>query len=1533
MKQSILLVFFFLTCMTSFAQSDESNMWFKQGIELYKQNKYQDAIGKFQRCQEIDDIEMDSLDIRKQYSKEWIAHCFYKLSDIEKAKSLGVQDYDIVPIDRTLTTQSDSIFALAHIIASNGNIMYAISKWKEGLLLEEQNLGNDNYAVANSHANLAPMYVSMNDFETAKEEIQQAKNIYIKKKLDCSYSFGTILLGEAYIEYYQGNIEEYMRLAEEALNLISKWENAESDILISVYHLLATGENQRSHSSKGENYVLSLQKELNRINEKDIPKYADQIHICCQGLIYHNHTEEAFTLLNNTLDYCQRHYMPNANNQFYITLLYSRANLNLVANRLDEAVADTKQIISICENTMFFDKNMLDEVYVTLASIYARRNEPILELEAAKEGYKRASQRADDRRMIMAKAKSFMAGAQFILEHRKEARLDIEESLRLYEQMGLAESGSYATELRLKAQIEQNSNPQQAIDDCEKSASLFLNQPVIQYEGVAYSKLLLYSIYIKQNLTDEAEIVFKEIEDIAQNSSIVSSEKDRILMALYQTKAGAEGLNNPELALKYYQEAGNISLKYEGMHTPAIDANIARCLARKGNVYEATTVIDSLIASLKTKENMDLQYADALNAASLVYGCKGDVLNMKRFQNEALELVKKLYGVESMSYANYLSTMSYQLLETGLATEAAPLCKEAEKKLMKFYHADDAEMFQLYENLLQIEYELGNLDNAIRYGEKARSITTKYDYLQLANCEILVKLSICYRDKCQFNEAINLLNEALAITEKYDRSISTTCASIYNQLSSTSQAMGNYSDAKIYSDIAYEITRSCVDPSNPQYTHVLYYKAQKEAGMGNFDNAIELITEAKDILENSLGEFNNITLNYKALKAQLQMYQGNTLEALIELEYLNNIYNIKNKNNFLPLMYMLSTAYRANGQYQDQIKLANRVLDIVDKKYGKGSIQAGNTYLDLATAYYNLGNIKKSAEYSVKTFDTYRKSIMDNFLFMSRKERADLWNSASNFFQVALPTTCAQIDNHDEFAEVTYNAALLSKGLLLQAETNISDMIYNSNNEELKEEYAHFLNIKQIYNNATSAYSSDAALEEKHAKQSNIDSLANEVVSIEHSLMKHINQDLGDYTSSLSTVWTDVRNALNTSDLAIEFLQAFYSPDSSKYYALVVTKDAKKPIYIDLFSGKELDNYKNFKTLSDNDLKKFAESLWNPILSKFPKAQNIYFSPCGELYNLPIESILCFDNSYNSATNYKLYRVSSTREISSAYSKWTNNTISLYGNIKYDATENELIENSKKYRTRSDFYTDLQEDEENGRGAIVLHPLPGTEVEINSIKSIIESTNKLTLSAAPYKGIEASEAAIKAMSGEGNRVLHIATHGFYIPESKISNSKYLKSVFSIENRDGIATYDTPEDAALLRSGLFMAGAKNKLNKQIKSVTDDGILNAREISMMNLKGLDLAVLSACETGIGDVSGEGVFGLQRGFKKAGTHSILMSLWKVDDDATAFLMKEFYNYWLSGNSKLESLDYAKDQVRKQPKWSSPRFWAAFVLLDGIN
>jgi CHAT domain-containing protein len=167
--------------------------------------------------------------------------------------------------------------------------------------------------------------------------------------------------------------------------------------------------------------------------------------------------------------------------------------------------------------------------------------------------------------------------------------------------------------------------------------------------------------------------------------------------------------------------------------------------------------------------------------------------------------------------------------------------------------------------------------------------------------------------------------------------------------------------------------------------------------------------------------------------------------------------------------------------------------------------------------------------------------------------------------------------------------------------------------------------------------------------------------------------------------------------------------------------------------------------------------------------------------------------------------------------------------------------------------------------------------------------------------------------------MHIATHGYFLQDVETSGAAF---GIQVENAN---------DNALLRSGLMLADAARTISgKRMPSLVsnDNGILTAYEAMNLNLEGTDLIVLSACETGLGDIkAGEGVYGLQRAFLVAGADALIMSLWKVDDAATQQLMTNFYKNWIKLGDKQKAFKQAQLQLMSTRK--EPYYWGAFVMM----
>jgi CHAT domain-containing protein len=217
-------------------------------------------------------------------------------------------------------------------------------------------------------------------------------------------------------------------------------------------------------------------------------------------------------------------------------------------------------------------------------------------------------------------------------------------------------------------------------------------------------------------------------------------------------------------------------------------------------------------------------------------------------------------------------------------------------------------------------------------------------------------------------------------------------------------------------------------------------------------------------------------------------------------------------------------------------------------------------------------------------------------------------------------------------------------------------------------------------------------------------------------------------------------------------------------------------------------------------------------------------------------------------------------------------------------------------------------------GGADIAPLPGTKVEIDAISKILKASG---YTVTQFSQKNATEANLKAVKGP--TIVHIATHGYFLEDVENEGSAF---GVDIENAN---------DNPLLRSGLMLANAAGTVSgKRMPNLesNDNGVLTAFEAMSLNLEGTDLIILSACETGLGDVkAGEGVYGLQRAFLVAGADALIMSLWKVDDAATQLLMTNFYNNWIKLGNKQKAFKQA--QVQLMAKFKEPYYWGAFVMM----
>lgn len=413
----------------------------------------------------------------------------------------------------------------------------------------------------------------------------------------------------------------------------------------------------------------------------------------------------------------------------------------------------------------------------------------------------------------------------------------------------------------------------------------------------------------------------------------------------------------------------------------------------------------------------------------------------------------------------------------------------------------------------------------------------------------------------------------------------------------------------------------------------------------------------------------------------------------------------------------------------------------------------------------------------------------------------------------------------------------------------------------------------------------------------------------------------------LNLTWRDVKSTLRIGEAAIEIVKELdYDEDGSHnkptYYALIISSNSESPELRYLCAESDLFKYDPSEYYNSQD---FTDCVFGAITDFLEQNQisTIYFSPMGEYCNIAIET-LKFSNDERLSEKYNMFRLSSTRNLCTTNSIVSHGLIA-FGDIDFDVNASADDDNSPENNTESVERISSFDRLRGSLRGLRFNRLKGTEIELDSITNLCSRYN---IDITVHRGKNATESEFRKIRQNNGNICHIATHGFFWNRTNNYSKNIVQTFFNDDAPQFI------EDPSMLNSGILFAGANNTLlTDSIFNMEKDGIITAFEISKLSLSNIDLMVLSACETGLGMIKGDGVFGLQRGFKQAGVNSIMMSLWEVDDDATQILMTEFYSNYFQGKTKRQSLLAAQKKVCETPGFEDPEYWAAFILLDALN
>ena len=999
----------------------------------------------------------------------------------------------------------------------------------------------------------------------------------------------------------------------------------------------------------------------------------------------------------------------------------------------------------------------------------------------------------------------------------------------------------------------------------------------------------------------------------AQNAQKIFDKSNRLAEAQNYTKAIALLKKNLKSFKNYTDNAvafNNLGVYYDIL----------------GNYDEAETFF--LAANMFTEKVLGKEHPNYITTSKslgVFYYNWNKYAEAEKYLLEVKDITKIVFDEKDSDYTLALNILGLIYYNTGKYVKAEKIYlerKNIEEETLGKKHPDYASTLN---NLGLLYNHMGNYTKAEVFLREAKNIREEIlgdehpDYATTLN-----DLGLLYYNMGNYTKAESFFVKAIKIEKVSDknRSYATSLcnlATVYHGMNDYVQAEKFYLEAKI-------IRENVLGKEHSEYVISLNNLGFLYKDMGNYIEAEKFLLEAKIIGAKILGEVHPIYASSLHSLGELYSAMGNYAKAkMFHLEAKTIVEKVfdKEHQHYTTSLHNLGIVYSNIGDYAQAENFYLEAKTIDEKVRGKEHPYYANTLNNLGLLYLTTKKKSQSQTMKMEADKLLTVQVKKTFTFLSEQQRNLFWNKNESMFELSYCFVSAYPNN--SMIAHAYDNTLFTKGLLLRTTNAIRESVYSSKNQSLINDFEQLSSIRQQI----------GYLQQKdNFNKEYLQTLENRADSLDKAITQS-SQAYRDLKADISMKWQDIQKQLKTTEAAIEFvhfrLYKEQETDSTIYAALVLCPNMDAPVWIPLCEQKQLEAVLKITTKNTllqtqniyiNKGDKLYNTIWKPLEEILQDVKTIYYSPSGLLHKIAFNALPIGKENILLSDKYNLQLVSSTREIARLNKEtgavFKQDTTIIYGGLIYGQQDNLTLASNDNSKQSSAELPDFK----LRSGFSEWKYLAGTKNETEQIVSLL---NNKRFPYQYYKEEQGNEESFKHLSGTEIGIIHLATHGFFLTdiEKKLDNN--------LVQRLG-GNKEKPFENPLLRSGLIMSGANNQWLAEKSIMQDgveDGILTADEISKLNLTKTKLVVLSACETGLGDVkNSEGVFGLQRAFKLAGVESLIMSLWKVPDEATAELMTTFYQEWLSGKTKQNAFKTAQQKIRE--KYQSPFFWAAFVLMD---
>jgi CHAT domain-containing protein/Tfp pilus assembly protein PilF len=874
------------------------------------------------------------------------------------------------------------------------------------------------------------------------------------------------------------------------------------------------------------------------------------------------------------------------------------------------------------------------------------------------------------------------------------------------------------------------------------------------------------------------------------------------------------------------------------------------------------------------KESAD--YAWTLNNLGILYNDRSEYARAEPYFMESKNIRERVLGKKHNDYASGLNNLGLLYLDMGDYEKALPYLLEALSIREQLFGRENASFAISLDNLAIIYKYMGDFEKAEPLYLEARHIReVKLGKMHADYASSLNNLGIFYFDLGNYAEAERLYKEAIDIREKVLGKEHPKYLITLNNLANLYEVTGQYERAETLYKESLAIRAQKPGKDHPDYAGGLQSLAILYTDRKQYEKAEPLLLEAKAIREKVNG------VNHPE-------YAG-------LLNNLANVYAGKNEYADAESCYLQSKEIRKN------------ILGIRHPEYQE-SLQS------LTDFYWQTHRLETARAYLLENDQAENDLLVKASRHLSERELSLYVRK----FEYALDRNFSFARNQSDLEGLCFNDLLFYKGFLLNASAKISNLtLTDSGTTEM-------LQLLKSYERRLAAEYAKPLTE-----QQGVEDLERKA----DNLNKNLTRAVSEFSRATRPVtWQEVQQKLHPGEAAVEFVHYRLidpQPTDSIMYAALLLLPGKKPVFVPLFEEKQLDALLHTTGKSKTEQidalysgKSLYELLWHPLEPQLAGVRTVYFSPSGLLHRLNLGAVPVNENVL--AEHYHLIELNSTRQLVVG-----DNTASdareavLYGGIEYDLDSVAIsgaVKNIDAGSLVSPRGFNFASADSTLRAG-TWNYLKWTDVEVGTTEAVLSDAGFHPTVLRKHAATEESFKNIGA-GRPSPRILHVATHGFFFPDpKKTPNTKGTGKdpIFKIS------------DQPMMRAGLVLADGNYawKNGKPFHPGYEDGILTAYEISQMNLRNTELVVLSACETGLGDIQGnEGVYGLQRAFKIAGAQYLIMSLWQVPDFHSQELMTAFYSHWITDKMSIPAAFEAAQKTMRE-KYKAPFLWAGFILV----